>query len=305
MSSQKKNEFHDAVGVDGRLFLVDKPAGVSSFGALGPLKRELGIRKVGHTGTLDPFATGLLVVLSGWATRLAPDFSNLDKRYVAIIRFGESTETLDSEGTICKSGRVPTKAEISDALLEFHGEITQRPPAFSAIKIGGIRAYRLARTGSPVEPEPRVVTISELKFRRWSAPEAEIEVACSKGTYIRSLARDIAVRLGTVAHVRQLIRSEVGPFALSEIPRSSSWYALNPVDAIRRIGALEIISPSRSVLGRISHGQPLSATDLRVDPMRACQYTVVDPAGALCAVVGVSGGTVSYRFVVNRGSDDD
>ncbi|MCK5250081.1 MAG: tRNA pseudouridine(55) synthase TruB, partial [Spirochaetaceae bacterium] len=164
------------------LFLLDKPAGISSFAALGALKRSLGTGKVGHAGTLDPFATGLLLALSGKLTKAAYLLSDMDKEYEAVFRFGKETDTLDTEGEIIAESPVPEYSGILKAAESFSGTLKQTPPAFSAVKINGKRAYSQARKGLEVELPVRDVHINRFETISWESPDLKVRIQCSKGT---------------------------------------------------------------------------------------------------------------------------
>ena len=194
--------------------LLNKNPGISSFESLWPIKKALKTPKICHTGTLDSFAQGLLVVLTGRAVKLSSIFTGCDKQYRACLRFGEETDTLDPLGTIVSRAPLPRQEELEAALPVFTGNILQAPPSFSAIHINGKRAHELARAGIKVEMKKRPVTIYSLSLISWDPPHAELEVHCSSGTYIRSLARDIALALNSRAHLRSLKRSRVGNFSL-------------------------------------------------------------------------------------------
>jgi len=196
------------------LILFNKPPGITSFDALRDIKRALGTGKVGHTGTLDKFASGLLIVLVGKALRLSKWFTHCDKKYIGKIRFGEETDTLDPEGKIIAEASPPLREDVEKALPQFTGAIMQAPPAFSAIHINGKRASDLSRGGKEVEMKEREVTIYKLELLSWEPPFAQIFVHCSSGTYIRSLARDIALAAGSRAHLVELKRTHVGGFEL-------------------------------------------------------------------------------------------
>lgn len=198
------------------IVLLSKQAGLTSFSSLSSVKRALGTTKVGHTGTLDSFADGLLVVLVGKLTHLVPHITNFDKTYIALIEFGSETDTLEPTGQVVKTGKIPTKEEVESVLPKFLGEIDQIPPAYSALHVDGKRASDLMREGKSVELKPRKITISSIKLLDFTDKFARIEVSCSKGTYIRSLARDIALACGTVAHLKELKRTRVGPFKLED-----------------------------------------------------------------------------------------
>lgn len=206
-----------------RVILIDKPAGITSFGVVARVRRHLtelaGHKvKVGHCGTLDPFATGLLILASGKYTRRAQEFSHLDKVYRATIRLGATSTTGDPEGEITEQSvnHRPALADIERVLLQFTGEITQTPPAYSAIKINGQRAYKLARAGKAVEMPSRQVTIYWIRIISYSYPELVIETKVSSGTYIRTLAEDIGKALKTGAYTTALRRLSIGDFNVKD-----------------------------------------------------------------------------------------
>jgi tRNA pseudouridine55 synthase len=199
--------------------ILDKPGGLSSAKALVPIKRTVGRGvKVGHSGTLDPFATGTLLVLLGDATRLAQVALGLDKTYRATLRFGVETETLDPEGAVVAEadpGRRPP-ARLAEKVRALVGEIEQTPPAHSAVRVGGRRAYELARRGEAVEIAPRTVTVREARIEAESWPVVILRVTCGSGTYLRALARDLGRSLGLPAHLTALRRTSIGPFPARE-----------------------------------------------------------------------------------------
>ncbi len=200
--------------------ILDKPLGLTSAQGVAAVKRlwrQAGLPrpKVGHGGTLDPLATGVLPIALGEATKLTGRMLNGDKAYDFTVRFGEATQTDDAEGAVVAVSDVrPSRAEIEAALPRFTGPIAQRPPAYSALKVDGQRAYALARAGETVELAPRAVTIHDLRLLDTDMETATLSVACSKGTYVRSLARDIAAALGTAGHVVMLRRTKAGPFGM-------------------------------------------------------------------------------------------
>ena len=204
------------------MVLVDKPAGITSFGVVARVRRRLSEQlgkksKVGHTGTLDPFATGLMVIVTGKECRNAMNYAKLDKEYLATIRLGQTSSTGDPEGVITDiSTNVPTAEAIEVALDRFRGNIMQRPPAFSAIKINGRRAYDLARKGETVEMPEREVTVYSLELLDYTYPEFQIRTHVSSGTYIRSLAEDIGATLGTGAYCTELRRTKVGEWDVAD-----------------------------------------------------------------------------------------
>jgi tRNA pseudouridine55 synthase len=202
--------------VDGFLF-VDKPSGPTSFDVVRQVRRALGGEKTGHAGTLDPLASGLLVCALGSATRLLPYLPSEPKRYSFGMRFGVETDTLDSEGTeVARGGRTPGQEELQAVLGRFSGVIGQTPPKFSAVKVHGERAYDLARKHREFEIAERQVTVFSLFLASYDGAKAEaaLEVACSGGTYVRSLVQDIAHALGTHAHASFIRRLAIGPFTV-------------------------------------------------------------------------------------------
>ena len=214
------NESFD-VPEDG-MVLTDKPAGITSFGVVARVRRRLSEKlgkkaKVGHTGTLDPFATGLMIIVTGKECRNAMNYSKLDKEYEAVIRLGQTSTTGDPEGELTYiSDAIPTKEAIEAALEPFRGEITQRPPIFSAIKINGRRAYDLARKGEAVEIPERQVTVYALELIDYKYPDVLVRAHVSSGTYIRSLAEDIGKVLETGAYCAELRRTKVGEWSVAD-----------------------------------------------------------------------------------------
>lgn len=202
--------------------LVDKPAGMTSFGVVARLRRVLSKQegkkvKVGHTGTLDPFATGLMIIVTGKECKNAGIYTKLDKVYEATFKLGEISTTGDPEGDIQPyANSVPTQDDVTHVLSEFTGEILQRPPIFSAIKINGQRAYKLARDGKEIELPERKVTVYSLELIRYAYPELSVRAHVSSGTYIRSLGVDIGKRLGTGAYCTALRRTAIGKWNVSD-----------------------------------------------------------------------------------------
>lgn len=204
------------------VLIIDKPADMTSFGVVARVRRVLSEQngtkvKVGHTGTLDPFATGLMILCVGKETKNAMSYTKMDKVYEATIRLGQTSTTGDPEGEVTDvSDRQPTLDEIEKALKVFTGEIKQRPPIFSALKINGQRAYHLARQGKEVEIPERTVTIFSLELVDYSYPELKIRTHVSSGTYIRSLAADIGEMLGTGAYCTQLRRTKIADWDIAQ-----------------------------------------------------------------------------------------
>jgi len=197
---------------------LNKPQGKTSFQMVALVRRLSEVRKVGHSGTLDPDAPGVLPILIGKATKLARFLTDSDKTYHAEIEFGSATDTYDSSGVIVQTGDSSslTIEQVETSLASFRGSIEQVPPMFSAIKHQGKPLYHLARAGIEVPRKPRKVTIFELDITSWEVPILSIEVGCSKGTYIRSLAHDLGQMLGCGAHLKSLIRTKSGPFTIDD-----------------------------------------------------------------------------------------
>lgn len=202
------------------IVLVDKPAGITSFGVVARIRRRLSEQlgkkaKVGHTGTLDPFATGLMIIVTGKECKNAGTYTKLDKVYEATIRLGQKSTTGDPEGELTDiSDKVPTLDEVNAALRQFVGDIQQRPPIYSAIKINGQRAYKLARKGVEVEVPLRAVSIYSNDLIEYSYPDLRIRAHVGSGTYIRTLAEDIGEFLGTGAYCSQLRRTRIAEWSV-------------------------------------------------------------------------------------------
>ena len=211
------------------VLLIDKPAGITSFGVVARVRRKLSQQlgkkaKVGHTGTLDPFATGLMIIVTGKECRNASNYSKLDKVYEANIRLGQTSSTGDPEGELTEvSGLVPTLDDVNAALVGFVGEIQQQPPMYSAIKINGQRAYKLAREGEVFEMPFRTVTVFSLELLDYTYPDIKIRVHVSSGTYIRTLAQDIGLQLGTGAYCNQLRRTKIADFSIDDSQLTSEF----------------------------------------------------------------------------------
>mgnify|MGYP000940285541 CR=1 FL=1 len=199
------------------VLIVDKPIGMTSHDVVQFIRRGTRINRAGHTGTLDPRASGVLVVLVGPAVRLSEFVSASDKRYQAVIKFGMTTSTFDTEGEITSRRPVDISyEELEEALSGFVGEFEQTPPIYSALKVKGKKAYELAREGKDVELEPRTITVHSLELLDWDPPEAVIDIQCSSGTYVRSLASDLGEKLGSGATLIGLRRTKNGRFTLRE-----------------------------------------------------------------------------------------
>ncbi len=199
------------------VLVVDKPIGLTSHDVVQIVRKGTNIRRAGHTGTLDPRASGVLVILIGPAVRLSEYVSASDKRYQAIVRLGASTDTYDADGRITSSAPVKiTEEQFEEALQQFIGEIEQVPPPYSAVKVKGRKAYEMAREGEDVDLQPRKINVYNLELLEWAPPEAVIDVYCSSGTYVRSLAHDLGNALGCGAHLVGLRRTKSGRFTLRD-----------------------------------------------------------------------------------------
>jgi tRNA pseudouridine55 synthase len=217
---------------------IDKPPGLTSMDVVAAVRCRAGNAKTGHAGTLDPLATGVLLVGIGNATKLLDRFMATDKRYHTTIDLSAFTTTDDRQGerTNIAVNQPPTAAQVRQAIGTFVGRIPQRPPAFSAMKVGGRRAYKLARKGQPVELPARPVTVDSIDLIGYQWPYAELEIHCRKGFYVRSLARDLGVALGTGGHCTAIRRTAVGPFTLAtarkldDLPSRLSLSDLIPID---------------------------------------------------------------------------
>jgi tRNA pseudouridine55 synthase len=212
------------------ILLLDKPAGMSSNGALQKVKWFYKAAKAGHTGSLDPLATGLLPVCLGEATKASAFLLDADKRYVTTVRLGEKTTTADAEGEVIETAAVPEipLEHLSEVLESFLGDIEQLPPMYSAVKHQGERLYKLAREGVEVERKPRTITIHDLACLDFDGTNLKLDIHCSKGTYVRTLAEDISEALGTVGHVAELRRTAVGPFSDVDMVSLEQLEALAP-----------------------------------------------------------------------------
>lgn len=212
------------------VLIIDKPIGVTSFDIIRDIRKEYGTKKVGHTGTLDPMATGVLPILIGDATKLSDYLMDHDKEYIAVLKLGEKRDTGDSEGNIIETSKIPnlTTQEIENTLKGFIGKISQIPPMYSAIKVNGKKLYELAREGKEIERKPRSVEIYSIELLEVEKNTENIidkikfKVNCSKGTYIRTLCEDIAEKLGTVGYMKELRRTRVGKFTLEDINKCVS-----------------------------------------------------------------------------------
>ncbi len=251
------------------VLVVDKPVGMTSHDVVQTIRNGTGIRRAGHTGTLDPRASGVLVVLIGPAVRLSEFVSASDKRYQAIIRLGNSTDTYDADGKFT-SQEMPvdvTEEDFEKVLKGFEGEIEQTPPQYSAVKVKGRKAYDMARKGEEVELEPRLIQVHHLEVLEWAPPEVVVDVHCSSGTYVRSLANDLGETLGTGAYLVGLRRTKSGRFTLRDaVPlrklqeafQAGSWYQYL-IPAAEALGDWEAIELNPDEVEEVRHGHRVKA----------------------------------------------
>ena len=285
------------------LLLVDKPAGLTSNQVLGRVKRLLGQRKAGHTGTLDPFATGLLPVLLGEATKFSADLLEADKRYTAVARLGERTTTGDTEGEVVATRpMVIDEAVVHAALSRFRGEIDQVPPMYSALKRDGRPLYELARQGIEVERLPRRVNIHALELIALEATTLSFAVTCSKGTYVRTLAEDIGEALGCGAHLQALRRVASGSLDLTSAVTLEGLEAMSPEARVASVlpmdhllQTLDRIELDAALAARFAQGQRL-----RVEGTPG-RVRVYGPSGLLGTAVLEAGGRLQpQRLIAHR-----
>jgi tRNA pseudouridine55 synthase len=203
--------------VDG-ILLVDKPKGWTSFDVCNFVKKRFGIEKVGHTGTLDPIATGLLVLVMGRFTRMQEKLSQLDKVYEGVFTLGATTDTQDAEGKILTTDSIElvTPDQIMETTAQFKGDLEQIPPMYSAVKFEGKRLYKLARAGKEVERQARAITIHSLDISEIRLPDVRFRIHCSKGTYVRTIAHDFGQKLNCGAYLKELVRTATGEFQLGQ-----------------------------------------------------------------------------------------
>ena len=286
--------------------VVDKPTGMTSHDVVNAIRFGTGIRRAGHTGTLDPRASGVLVILVGPAVRLSEYVSAADKRYQAIIRMGASTDTYDAEGHFTRQPESApvnvTEDQCESALKNFIGEIEQTPPPYSAIKLQGRRAYDMARRGEEVEIAPRKITVHHLEMLEWAPPEVVVDVHCSSGTYVRSLANDLGNILGCGAYLIGLRRTKSGRFSLRDaVPlrklqeafRAGNWYQylIPAAETLADWPALEL-TPEQVDADSHGHRMPAPA-DIQVGPKNLVRG--VSMAGELIALMELDPSTLELQ----------
>ncbi len=292
---------------------LDKARGVSSFAALAAVKRAVGTRKVGHTGTLDPFATGMLLALVGPATRCARYFNGLSKDYLAVVRFGSETDTDDATGAVVRSAALPSEDRIRAAIDTFRGTIDQVPPAYSAVHVNGRRAHEIARTGQAPAVRSRRVEVHRLEVQDVTGGAEGVQtialaISCSAGTYVRSIARDLGRFIDSAAHAQSLRRTGIGPFTIDLAVPSET------VDGVRDLRGLASVLAHLPGIGiarvppglvrDVVHGRPVSAREIEM--VRRHGEETADLIALVCdeqvlAVGPVRDGLVRYDMVLVPG----
>ena len=277
------------------ILLVDKPAGVSSQDAVTSVRRVRGGVRAGHTGTLDPAATGLLVVALGSATRLIRFLPAEPKVYHATIVFGTQTDSDDFTGAVLAEGPLPDEATVYAALPRLTGNVEQRPPSYSARHVGGQRAYDIARTGATPELAPTVVSVSSWDVESFDGRRLTATITCGSGTYIRALARDLGQLCGTVAHLESLRRTRIGPFDVRDAmapDECGEATVLRSADALIGMARQVLLSDD---LTRVNHGRPVAAHE------PGQNVALVDESGDLVAVAERDGDWWQPRVVIAGG----
>ena len=275
------------------LLLVDKPRGITSHDTIDAIRRSLGIRKVGHAGTLDPMATGLLLVGVGRATRLLRFLGDLDKEYDGTGRLGEETDTLDADGSVTRTATVDVSEEdLRHSARALVGEIDQRPPAFSAVKVGGRRLYASARKGQAIEAPPRRVRVDAFDVVRFDGRDFDFRVVCSGGTYVRSLVAEVGSRLGCGAHLVRLVRTAIGPFRVeAAVPPDRPG---NPLPIESAVAHLPRVDLGAEEAEAAAHGRPLGPVGV------AGPHAVFGPDGSLIGVWRDEGARARPEVVLAR-----
>ena len=281
----------------GGLLLVDKPAGVTSHDVVAIARRAFRTKRVGHTGTLDPFATGLLLILIGRGTRLSPYVEQEPKVYEATIRFGAETDTDDVTGEVTRSAPPPTDSAIDDAIVRLSGRFEQVPPAFSAKQVDGTRAYAAARKGAPLDLRAVPITVHAWRILARHGDTITTRITCGGGTYIRALARDLGRLSGSAAHLAALRRMAAGPFAvddavsLDEVQRGEA--TLLPLASA--IPSLPVQRLAADELARVVHGNTVTTR------VAAPRVALVDHDDSLIAVAEPEGGELRPKLVLRDG----
>ncbi len=301
MDGKKKMNSDQIKNVVSGVLVVDKPIGLTSHDVVQIIRRGTGIRRAGHTGTLDPRASGVLVVLIGPAVRLSEYVSASDKRYQATIRLGSSTDTYDAEGIVTDSSTSiedVTEERFDEILQQYVGEIEQVPPPYSAVKVKGKKAYEMARKGENVELSPRTINVYSLEVLEWAPPEVVVDVYCSSGTYVRSLANDLGNELGCGAHLIGLRRTKSGRFTLRDaVPLrrlqesfdAGDWYR-NLIPAAEALADWPMVELNADEVELVRHGHRVPA-----DPDASGWARAISQQGDLVALVEYDADTNEWQ----------
>jgi tRNA pseudouridine55 synthase len=273
------------------LLLVDKPAGMTSHDVVDVVRRVLGTRKVGHAGTLDPMATGLLLVGVGRATRLLRFFGDLPKTYEGTARLGIETDTLDAEGAVVRSGPVEVgRVDVEGVFASLVGESMQRPPAYSAVKVGGRKLYEAARAGTSIEVPSRPIRVDEMSVRRFDGTDVDFVVRCSGGTYVRVLVADAGAALGCGAHLHRLRRTRIGPYRVEDAVPPGEVGSPAPIEgAVAHLPRVELAEDEARAA---SHGSVLAPAGIQGP------YAVFAPGGRLVGIYRDEGAKARPEVVI-------
>ena len=299
MENNENNENNELKNAISGVLVVDKPVGLTSHDVVQVIRKGTNIRRAGHTGTLDPRASGVLVILIGPAVRLSEYVSASDKRYQAILRLGTSTDTYDADGTVVSTSPVTiTEQQFEEALKTFIGEIEQVPPPYSAVRVKGRKAYEMAREGEEIDLAPRKIQVYTLELLEWAPPEAVIDVYCSSGTYVRSLAHDLGEKLGCGAHLIGLRRTKSGRFTLRDaVPLrklrecfdNNSWYQFL-IPAAEALSDWPAVELTHEMVETVRHGNRVAGS-----PEKGILVRGISEQGELVALLELDPETNEYQ----------
>lgn len=282
------------------IILIDKPEGITSQEAVTLVKRRIGVKKAGHTGTLDPIATGLLIVCLNEATKLSRFMLDLPKSYYTVLKLGERTDTYDAEGKITDAAEIPGREKIEQVLHAFRGKIKQVPPMFSALKMAGKPLYELARKGVEVEREARDIEIYSLELADYNPPYAALSIECSRGAYVRSLADDIGMAAGSFAHIKALRRTAIGPLRVenaispNEIEKGMPENGVHILNIDSALSFMEELALDQINFARAKNGAPFKVAK----PVHG-YVRLKSPNGALIGIGEARGGMVRMERLFN------
>jgi tRNA pseudouridine55 synthase len=278
------------------ILLVDKPYGVTSHDVVNEVRHKFHTKRVGHAGTLDPLATGVLVVAVGPATRFLQYLPLEPKEYIAEVQFGEATDTYDKEGAVTHSGPVPENLEaaLRQAIPSFMGLVTQTPPMYSAVKVNGKPLYRYARNGQTIEREPRTIHVSQMEVQEISGSQAKIKILCSGGTYVRTLAHDLGEKLGCGAHLSGLLRTAVGRF---QLPQTTPLADIRPdllIPLRKALPPMPLIELDAQATRQVREGR-----QIRIDCEPSNSLVgLIEPKGEVFSVARLLGNVVQPECVI-------